>query len=66
MEKIYLQSDLLAVENYKLGGKDGLCQYFTPMGELIREENWRAYNPDHPMIRFLYMEPATMKLSVIK
>lgn len=43
-----LQSDLIAVENYKYGGKDGLCQYYTPFGELIREENWRAYNPDAP------------------
>ena len=46
--KYTLQSDLIAVENYKYGGKDGLSQYFTPYGELIREENWRAYNPDSP------------------
>ena len=41
-------SDLTARENYKYGGKDGLCQYYTPLGELVREENWRAYNPDAP------------------
>ncbi len=46
--KYTLQSDLLSVENYKYGGKNGLCQYFTPLGELVREENWRAYNPDAP------------------
>ncbi len=46
--KYTLKSDLIAVENYRFGGKDGLCQYFTPLGELIREENWRAYNPDQP------------------
>jgi hypothetical protein len=46
--KYTLQSDLISVENYKYGGKDGLCQYFTPLGELAREENWRAYNPDAP------------------
>ncbi len=46
--KYTLQSDLIAIENYKYGGKDGLCQYFTPMGDLMREENWRAYNPDQP------------------
>jgi hypothetical protein len=46
--KYTLQSDLIAVENYKYGGKDGLSQYYTPYGELIREENWRAYNPDSP------------------
>jgi hypothetical protein len=43
-----LKSDVLAIENYKYGGKDGLSQYFTPFGELTREENWRAYNPDAP------------------
>lgn len=46
--KYTLQSDLIAVENYRYGGKDGLSQYYTPFGELIREENWRAYNPDSP------------------
>src|ERR1700761_8511667 len=30
--KYTLQSDLIAVENYKYGGKDGLSQYFTPLG----------------------------------
>ncbi len=40
--------DPIAIENYRFGGKDGLQQYFTPMGDLIREENWRAYNPDAP------------------
>src|SRR5687768_15193235 len=40
-----LHGDLLAVENYRYGGKDGLQQYFTNFGEPVREENWRAYNP---------------------
>lgn len=43
-----LSGDPIAIENYRFGGKDGLQQYFTPMGDLIREENWRAYNPDAP------------------
>jgi hypothetical protein len=43
-----LTSDLIGVENYKLGGKDGIQQYFTFLGELYREESWRAYNPDAP------------------
>jgi hypothetical protein len=43
-----LNSDLLAIENYNYGGKDGLQQYFSKFGELLREENWRAYNPDAP------------------
>ncbi len=40
--------DLIAMENYKYGGKDGVQQYFTMMGDLGREESWRAYNPDAP------------------
>lgn len=43
-----LTGDFLSVENYKFGGKDGLSQYFSPYGDLLREENWRAYNPDAP------------------
>jgi antitoxin component YwqK of YwqJK toxin-antitoxin module len=46
--KYNLNSDLIAIENYKYGGKDGLSQYYTPLGEMVREENWRAYNPDAP------------------
>lgn len=40
--------DLLAVEHYKGGGKDGLQQYFSYLGGLEREEQWRGYNPDAP------------------
>ncbi len=40
--------DLLGIENYRYGGKDGLQQYFTNFGEMVREENWRAYNPEAP------------------
>ena len=36
--------DLLAVENYRWGNKNGLCRYFTVAG-LEREESWRAFNP---------------------
>ena len=43
-----LHGDLLAIENYRYGGKDGLQQYFTNFGDPVREENWRAYNPDAP------------------
>ena len=44
-----LQGDVLAIENYRYGGKNGVSQYFTPLsGDLIREESWRAYNPDTP------------------
>ena len=43
-----LTGDLIAMENYRFGGKDGLQQYFTKMRDLVREEGWRAYNPDAP------------------
>ena len=46
--KYTLQGDITAIENYKFGGKDGLSQYFSPLGDLLREEHWRAYNPDAP------------------
>jgi hypothetical protein len=45
--RIYsLDGDLIGLEFYKWGNKDGLCQYFNTSGSLIREENWRALNPD--------------------
>ena len=43
-----LQGDLLAVENYVLGGMDGLQQYYNYLGDLEREEMWKGYNPDSP------------------
>ena len=47
--RIYnLDGDLIAVENYKFGGKDGVQQYYSFLGELQREESWRGYNPDAP------------------
>lgn len=46
--KYTLQGDLMAVEFYKKGGKDGVQRYFTFFGNLEREETWRGYNPDSP------------------
>lgn len=46
--KYTLEGDLLAIEHYKNGGKDGLQQYFTYLGDLIREESWKGYDPEHP------------------
>lgn len=43
-----LTGDILAVENYKLGGKDGVQEYFSFLGELLRKEEWHGYNPDAP------------------
>jgi hypothetical protein len=41
-----LQGDLTGLEYYKWGNKDGVCQYFGISGALLREEGWRALNPD--------------------
>lgn len=43
-----LEGDVLAIENYRWGNKNGKSQYFTNMGDLIREESWKAVNPDNP------------------
>ncbi|MEO6232066.1 MAG: hypothetical protein ABJB11_12705 [Ferruginibacter sp.] len=40
--------DILAIENYRFGGKDGMQEYFGFLGDLQRQEGWRAYNPDAP------------------
>lgn len=45
--RIYsLEGDLTGVEFYRWGNKDGNCQYFNRSGALIREESWRALNPE--------------------
>jgi hypothetical protein len=43
-----LTGDLIGIENYVNGGKHGLQQYFSFLGDLVREEQWRGYNPDAP------------------
>ncbi len=40
--------DILALENYRLGGKDGIQEYFTFLGDLQRHEEWKGFNPDAP------------------
>src|SRR3954462_11049361 len=39
--------DLFAVERYRWGNKDGKSQYYSISGP-IREESWKAVNPDNP------------------
>jgi hypothetical protein len=43
-----LEGDLKAVEKYRLGLKDGLCQYFNIQAGLIREESWKVIDPSDP------------------
>jgi len=40
--------DIIAIENYRFGGKDGLQEYFTFLGDVQRQEEWRGFNPDAP------------------
>jgi hypothetical protein len=40
--------DIIAIENYRFGGKDGVQQYFSFVGNLEKEEQWRGFNPDAP------------------
>lgn len=40
--------DIIAIENYRFGGKDGPQEYFSFLGDLLRQEEWRGYNPDAP------------------
>ena len=42
------QGDLLAIENYKWGNKHGRNMYFNRVGQPMREESWKAVNPDNP------------------
>jgi hypothetical protein len=43
-----LQGDLIAIENYRWGNKNGKNIYFNHMGDPLREESWKAVNPDSP------------------
>lgn len=41
-----LMGDLVGVENYRWGFKDGICRYYTSDGQLRLEQSWKALNPD--------------------
>lgn len=47
-QQFTLDGDLLAIENYRWGNKNGRCMYYTPFGQPIREESWKAVNPENP------------------
>ena len=67
--KYNLSGDLIALENYKWGLKDGKQQYFTMLGDLQREESWYAANPEHPIdtieVPDLY-NPGKVETKIIK
>lgn len=41
-----LTGDVIAMQTYRWGNQDGRSQYFNGLGELQREESWKALNPD--------------------
>lgn len=41
-----LMGDLIGIENYRWGNKDGVAQYFDISGQLRLEQGWKALNPD--------------------
>lgn len=41
-----LMGDLIGIENYRWGNKDGVAQYFSMNGSLRLEQGWKALNPD--------------------
>ena len=41
-----LMGDLIGIEHYRWGLKDGLAQYFNINGQLRLEQSWKALNPD--------------------
>lgn len=41
-----LMGDLIGIENYKWGMKDGVCTYFSLHGGVRMEQSWKALNPD--------------------
>lgn len=47
-QQFTLDGDLLSIENYRWGNKNGRCMYYTPFGQPLREESWKAVNPDSP------------------
>ncbi len=46
--RYHSSGDILAIENYRFGGKDGVQEYFSFLGDLQRQEQWHGYNPDAP------------------
>lgn len=43
-----LQGDLIAMENFRWGFRHGQNVYFNNMGNVVREEYWRAVDPQNP------------------
>ncbi len=46
--KYSLEGDIIAMENFRFGEKNGRNVYFNHIGEPLREEAWRAIDPANP------------------
>jgi len=47
-KRFTLEGDMIAVERYREGFKDGRQTYFTRIGEPLREESWKYVDPKNP------------------
>ena len=47
-KKYTRDGDIIAIEFYHWGVKEGIQKYFTFLGQPLRTEQWHAYNPDAP------------------
>ena len=56
-QRFSLEGDLIAIEQYKWGYKNGKSVYMTPMGDPLREESWKAVNPQNPYDTIDVMNP---------
>jgi hypothetical protein len=69
-KKFSMDGDLLAIESYHLGMKHGKCVYFTNAGEPLREESWRAIDPNNPYdtveVRDLNDPTKVLRMEIIK
>lgn len=57
-QRFSLEGDLIAIEQYKWGYKNGKSVYMTPMGDPLREESWKAVNPQNPYDTIDVMDPS--------
>jgi hypothetical protein len=64
------QGDKLAVENYRWGQKDGRCEYYNNVEDLLRVESWRAIDPKNPYDTIPVTDPANphkiLRFEVVK
>lgn len=47
-KKFSLMGDLIAREYFIAGQRDGKQLYYNRLGDLLREESWKAVDPAHP------------------